>query len=98
MIAHDDGVLVFDICGSAGVGNPGGRGGDARSRVECCGVVGVEVVKVERNSGIVHDPLDNGLAGDGAVVGDVVVHATVGFTAEDAAGEGEATLVNVNGI
>lgn len=98
MIAHDDGVVMFVICGGAGVGNPGGGGGDARSRVECCGVVGVEVVKVERNSGIVHDPLDNGLTGDGAVVRNIVVHATVRLTAEDATSVEETALVDVNGI
>ena len=62
MFTHDDGVLVFEICGRTGVGNPGGRGGDASSRVECSGIVGVEVVKVERYTGVVHDPLDDGLA------------------------------------
>ena len=98
MIAHDDGVLVFDICGSAGVGNPGGGGGDARSRVECCGVVGVEVVKVERYSGVVHNPLDDSLAGNGAIVRDVVVHATVRLATEDTASMEETTLVDVNRI
>ena len=98
MITHDDGVLVFEIRGSAGVGNPGGRGGDAGSRVERSGVVGVEVVKVERYSGIVHDPLDDGLAGNGAVVRDVVVHATGWLTTEDATGVEETALVDVNGI
>ena len=98
MITHDDGMLMFIICGGARVRDPGGRGGDAGSRVECGGVVGVEVVKVERYTGVIHDPLDDGLAGDGAVVRYIVVHATVRLAAEDTTGVEETALVDVNGI
>ena len=98
MIAHNDGMMMFGICGRAGVGDPGGRGGDAGSRVECSGVIGIEVVKVERYSGVVHDPLDDGLAGDGTVVRDVIIHTAIGLAAEDATGMEEAALVDVNGV
>ena len=95
MIAHNDGVMMFGIWGRAGVGNPSGRGGDAGSRVECSGVIGIEVVKVERYSGVVHDPLDDGLAGDGTVVRDVIIHTAIGLAAEDAASKKVPSFVNI---
>ena len=71
---------------------------DGGTGSKCRNVVGIKVFEAEGFSGVIHDSFDNGLAGDGAVIRDVVVHATVGFTAEDSAGVEETTFIKINSI